>query len=161
MEILLFIQASGFHGHVIDLHANMATRHIRRWRAQTLVTSNKPEREAPGRLLSEVSKDKGFHFYTGLGSYTGIYATSLEQFSRLLKRIEIESIDFHMPRRDFENWVRSLGDSVLALNLAKLKGKNASGEKLREELVKIVERRLDKLGREQQHGKSTSKGKVT
>ena len=119
---------------------------------------NKSGREPPSRILSEVSGDKGFHFYTGLGAYTGICATSLEQFSRLMKKVEMISIEFHMARRDFENWVRSLGDSVLALQLAKLKVKNASGENLRSELVAILEGRLDKLRRELQRGTSTHIG---
>jgi len=89
-----------------------------------------------------------------MGAYTGIYATSLGQFSQLLKKVELKSIEFHMKRKDFENWVRSLGDQALVLQLAKLRAKNLSGENLRKEVSTIVERRLDKLRGELQHEKS-------
>jgi len=121
-----------------------------------MATNKKSERELASKILSKVLRDKGFHFHTGIGAYTGIYATSLEQFSQLLEKVDLKSIEFHMGRTDFENWVRSLGDQVLALQLVKLKKKNPSGENLRREVRAIVKKRLDDLKRDLQHGSGKS-----
>ncbi len=116
-----------------------------------MASSSNFGKESPSKILSEVPRDKGFHFYRSMGAYLGIYATSLEQFSKLLEKVELRSIEFHMGRGDFEKWVRSLGDAALALQLAKLRNKSPSGENLRKEVSAVVNRRLDKLRSELQH----------
>ena len=99
---------------------------------------------SPGKILSDVSLEKAFHFHTGIGMYTGKYATSLVHFSRILEQIDSKSIEFHLTRKDFENWIRFLGDNALSLQLAKLRKKNVAGEKLRAEVLKVVRARLDR-----------------
>ena len=97
------------------------------------------------KILSDVSLENGFHFHTGIGMYTGKFATSLVHFSHILEQIDSKSIEFHLARNDFENWIRFLGDNALSLHLAKLRRKNLVGEKLRAEVMKLVKTRLDRL----------------
>lgn len=61
-----------------------------------------------------------------------------------LKKVELTSIQFHMSRGDFSNWISdSLKDKLLAKNLASVK--NLKGEVLRKTILKRVENRYDAL----------------
>ena len=98
-----------------------------------------------GKRVSELPPDRGFHFHLDVGNYTGQYATNLNQFSRILKEIDLKSIEFHNPRGDFENWIRFIGDDLLSNRLVKIRGRNVAGEALRSEIVRSVRRRLQQL----------------
>lgn len=69
---------------------------------------------------------------------------NLREFEKDLKRVEIGSIEFHMGRGDFENWIlTTLGDATLAKEVHSCKTK--SGEDLRDTLIRIVSNRLARL----------------
>lgn len=95
--------------------------------------------------LAEVKPENAFHFFTEVGSYTGISASSLPQFSEILKTVDLKSIEFHLQRGDFEKWLRFLGDDILALQLARIRKKAPQGEKLREKMCDVVSKRVEKL----------------
>lgn len=106
-------------------------------------------KEKATKILSDVPPTKGFYFHSGVNEYTGKYATNLAQFSQLLESIDPKSVEFHLARRDFENWARSLGDNALPLQLAKLrKKKGLSGEQLKAEVHRLAEKRLITLKKE-------------
>ena len=112
--------------------------------------ANKPsaKKNKAMELLSTVPYEKGFHFYSGLGKYTGITATSLYEFAGKLQTISVESVSFHFQRDDFQKWLRNtLGDYVLATRIDQLKkGLSwSSNENLRKELVTTVQKRLSEL----------------
>jgi hypothetical protein len=93
------------------------------------------------KLLRTVPFEKGFHFYTSIGNYTGITATSLSEFAMKLQIIPTESIAFHFKRKDFQNWIKhTIGDAALAARISKVK-LGQSAEDLRKEILKIVEAR--------------------
>ena len=46
---------------------------------------------------------------TDVGQYTGLFATSLMDFYIKLPSLVTKSIDFHMNRGDFQNWIRDVG----------------------------------------------------
>jgi hypothetical protein len=95
------------------------------------------------RILSNVPATHGFYFHSAVNEYTGQCATNLAQFSKLLETIDPKSVEFHLARRDFENWVRSLGDNTLSLQLANLRRrKGLSGANLRSEIHRLVAKRL-------------------
>jgi hypothetical protein len=99
-------------------------------------------------LLSTFPYEKGFHFYTQLGNYTGITATSLDESASKLQTIPVESVTFHFLRDDFQKWLRNtVGDEELASRVDQLKKLPSwsSDENLRKELVKTVEKRLSEL----------------
>jgi hypothetical protein len=102
-------------------------------------------KEKASRILMELPVENAFHFHTTIGGYTQKYATSLNRFGELLKEIDLRSIEFHLERKDFENWIKHLGDDVLALQVAKLRNKKLTGEALRSKLAEIVEKRYKKL----------------
>jgi hypothetical protein len=99
------------------------------------------------RVLEPVSSDRAFYFYADLGRPIGVIATSLKEFGSLLKTVEAASLEFHLKRGDFEKWVQMLGDGDLANSLGKLREGGLAGEKLRVELVRVVQTRVRQLQR--------------
>jgi DNA-binding MarR family transcriptional regulator len=102
-------------------------------------------RERASRILAEVPFERGFHFYRGLGQYTGLTALSLEDFQKALKNLEIASLEFHLSRGDFEPWIRSLGDEDLAERISKIREEGLKGEEALKALSKAVEARIREL----------------
>jgi DNA-binding Lrp family transcriptional regulator len=91
------------------------------------------------KAITPVPKDKAFHFYTGFGQPTGFSAESLKDFYEIVKRVTAESLDFHLYRGDFENWIENaLKDAVLADELANLKSEMLKGEELRQRILKAI-----------------------
>lgn len=97
------------------------------------------------KILMAVSFDHGFHFTNEKGVYTGITATSLSDFAAKLETVDGNSIMFHYPRGDFQKWIQdTLGDKELANRMCFIQ-QNITVEKLRNQLVKIVQKRLTEL----------------
>jgi hypothetical protein len=93
------------------------------------------------KLLRTVPFEKGFHFYTSVGNYTGITATSLSEFAMKLQIVPTESITFHFNRKDFQNWIKNtIKDAALAERISNAK-REQSAEDLRKEILEIVEAR--------------------
>ena len=102
----------------------------------------KPDLE---RFLRNMPFETGFHFTTERGVYTGITAISLPDFALKLQTIDVNSILFHYPRGDFQKWIQNtLGDEELANRMCFIKA-SLSGEELRNQLVKIVLKRISEL----------------
>ncbi|MGA3111157.1 MAG: DUF5752 family protein [Candidatus Bathyarchaeia archaeon] len=97
------------------------------------------------KILSNVPQEKAFDFCTAEGVYTKISAISLEDFAGKLGGIDGSSILFHYPRGDFQAWIRdSVGDRELADKMCFIQ-RGISGEKLRQELLKILQTRIGEL----------------
>jgi uncharacterized protein DUF5752 len=96
-------------------------------------------------VLRDVPPENAFYFYRSLGAPTGAAARNLSDFVGVLSSIDIASIQFHIGRRDFENWLKMLGDDTLARQITGLKEKKLSGEQLRIRLVDTVKTRIDQL----------------
>ncbi len=95
------------------------------------------------KILGVVPFEHGFHFSTQQGAYTGTTATSLADFAQKLETIDVESILFHYPRGDFQKWIEeTLGDKELANRMCFVKT-NLSGEDLRKQLLKLVQKRIN------------------
>jgi DNA-binding Lrp family transcriptional regulator len=91
------------------------------------------------KAITPVPKDTAFHFYTGVGQPTGFSAESLKDFYEIVKRVAAESLDFHLYRGDFENWIKNaLKDVTLADELASLKSAVLKGEELRQKILKAI-----------------------
>jgi predicted transcriptional regulator len=99
------------------------------------------------KILTPVSLEKAFHFYYGLNQYSGVYADSLKDFVDKIQKVDLKCIEFHIPRKDFELWIRSLGDLELSKKLELLRMKPLSGENLRKELYETVNSRYEELNR--------------
>jgi hypothetical protein len=108
-------------------------------------TSNKP---LSSKILRKVPEQEGFHFYLGIGEPTGKTAVSLVGFVEKLETVNVRSVNFHYPRRDFEKWVLEvLGDTELAsrLNMISSIHVGMKGEALRNHIIRVVKVRLSEL----------------
>ena len=98
--------------------------------------------------LAVAAANEPFLFCKGVGeeNFTGIMAWSLKGILTALKRVELESLEFHSSRGDFENWANhSLHDTVLAKKLRKVRLSNVKGEELRRALIKVFRARLKEV----------------
>jgi hypothetical protein len=102
-------------------------------------------------ILRTVPYEKGFHFYTASGSYTGETATSLDSFERKIQVVPAQSVSFHMQRGDFQKWIEdTLGDTELAKRISLIE-LTLPTEDLRKDLLAIVRTRVAELRRELPH----------
>jgi Family of unknown function (DUF5752) len=96
-------------------------------------------------ILRSVPPQNAFYFYRAIGAPTGAAARNLPDFLGILNTIDLTSLQFHLGRGDFENWLKMLGDDTLAKQVATLKDRKLRGEDLRVQLVDIVQVRLASL----------------
>jgi hypothetical protein len=97
------------------------------------------------KILRSVPYNQGFHFFTGVGKYTGETAIDLFAFYEELRVIETESLSFHFPRGDFQKWIKeTLGDNELADRIEKISPQQPQ-EKTKKELIDKLEARLTEL----------------
>jgi len=99
------------------------------------------------KILSHLPTDKAFHFYTGIHEYSGVHANSLSDFCDKVEKISVKSVEFHVSRRDFENWFKSLGDAELAKRMSVIHSMNLHGEDLRKKVHETAKLRLEELKR--------------
>ena len=98
------------------------------------------------RILRTLSRENAFFFFTSIGNYTGHSAISLEEFANKIRRIRLQSLEFHLYRGDFENWVNDvLEDQELAKRISSIKLLKPTGNSLRDQLDFIVSKRLEEL----------------
>jgi hypothetical protein len=98
-------------------------------------------------LLSPLPNEKAFYFFSGIGNYLGVYANSLEDFCEKIRTIEVQSIEFHINRGDFENWLSGLGDTELAKKVSLLKKQNLTGNELRQGIYQTIKDRCQEIKR--------------
>jgi hypothetical protein len=96
-------------------------------------------------ILSPVSSEKAFYFYAGIGKYLGLCATSLPDFCDKIQTVNIESVKFHVSRKDFEFWLEGLGDLELAKRLSLIREEGVEGEELRKRIYETVKSRCEEL----------------
>jgi hypothetical protein len=100
------------------------------------------------KILRNVPENKGFRFYLAIGEPTKEIAVNLDDFVEKLAAVDVRSVNFHYPRKDFEKWIREvLGDTELALRLVRI-GRirlGIRGEALRSEILRTVKVRLSEL----------------
>ena len=92
------------------------------------------------KAFMPVPKDMGFHFYYGINQPSDLNAESLEQFYKVIKQISTESLEFHLYRGDFENWLKeACKEPDLASEFEDVKAAGFKGEELRKELLKALD----------------------
>lgn len=100
------------------------------------------------KILRRVPESQGFNFYLEIGRPTGQTAISLMDFAEKLAATNVQSINFHYSRKDFQKWIRDVfGDNELALRLERI-GRvrlGVSNEALRSEITRAVKMRLSEL----------------
>jgi len=98
-----------------------------------------PRREKTTEYRRTLPQEKSFHFWVP-GRYLGKRAQSLKEFCDALHSIEAESVEYHMEREDFANWIEyELENEIMAGKIRSLKVKGIHGEELRQEIIKLVQ----------------------
>ena len=105
----------------------------------------KVDKKLASKILRPLSMERAFHFYYGLNQHSGVYADSLKDFVDKIQNVDLKCIEFHIPRKDFELWIRSLGDLELSKKLELLRMRHLSGENLRKEVYETVNSRYEEL----------------
>ena len=96
-------------------------------------------------ILRTVPHEEGFHFTTEQGVYTGVTATSLSDFAEKLETIDVNSVMFHYSRGDFQKWINDkLADKALSNQMCFIEPAS-SGEHVRKQLSRMVQKRLTEL----------------
>ena len=110
-----------------------------------ITSKSKMTAESRAKLLSGIPYERGFHFFTSIGNFTGITATNLNDFAAQLQVVPLESIDFHFQRRDFQKWIaETVGDKELAEKIS-LFGAARSAQDLSKQMLRIVQQRISEL----------------
>jgi hypothetical protein len=95
------------------------------------------------KILRNVKDEEAFYFYEAFGKPTGERAQSLSDFLQKINSVKLESLQFHLQRKDFENWIRkTLGDSELAKEIGKI---TPSHKDLRKEIHSTIKNRVNEL----------------
>lgn len=99
-------------------------------------------KEIAKKLLVEKLQDGAFHFYIDYDKPLDAKAYNLQTFYAQLKKIPIDSFNFHMKRGDFKAWFEGVGDVELAKKAELLKTQNLHGEELRRKLQIMLMNRI-------------------
>jgi broad specificity phosphatase PhoE len=96
------------------------------------------------KILKNVSDAEAFYFYENVGRPTGKSARNLTDFLNTVNMIKLESLQFHLERKDFQKWFKEiLGDRQLAERMEKIS--LADNEELRARIKEVLENRLREL----------------
>ena len=96
------------------------------------------------RFLRTVNPSESFHFYEAIGKPTGQNASNLTEFLETVKSVKTESLQFHLERKDFQNWIeKTLGDTTLARRIAVTSTKHEGN--IRAKIQSTLEKRIKEL----------------
>jgi hypothetical protein len=105
----------------------------------------KIDKAQAAKILSNLPNSRAFLFYKNINHFTNVQANSLTDFCERIQKIDVKSVEFHVPRKDFESWVQILGDLELAKRFGLIRDLHLSGEKLRTKVYETVKYRLEEL----------------
>jgi len=96
------------------------------------------------KILRTVNPSESFHFYEAIGKPIGQKASNLTEFLETVKSVKTESLQFHLERKDFQNWIeKTLGDTTLSRRIVKTSTKH--GGNIRAKIQTTVEARIKEL----------------
>jgi Mn-dependent DtxR family transcriptional regulator len=91
-----------------------------------------------------VAEGLEFKFYVDVGQPTNAIAKSLKEFYETVKAIDVASLEFHVYRGDFTNWVRDvLKDEALADDFEAVRQQELKDEGLRKRIAWVIEKHYD------------------
>jgi len=92
------------------------------------------------KAFKPVAKDNEFRFYYGLDNSSDHAAESLAQFYSAIKQVRVDSLEFHLYRSDFQNWLRDVcKEPDVADEFDRVAVSGLKGEALRAELTKTLD----------------------
>jgi len=91
-----------------------------------------------------VAEGLEFRFYMDVGQPTDAVAKSLIKFYEAVKVVDVASLEFHVYRGDFANWVRDvLKDESLADDFEDARQQELKDESLRKRIAWVIEKHYD------------------
>jgi hypothetical protein len=81
----------------------------------------------------------GFFFYLEEEKYTGYSAHSIKEFSEAIRNVSLQSIEFHLERKDFKNWFNYIGQKSLAQQFEALRESMKTGDELRQVMINLLD----------------------
>jgi predicted transcriptional regulator len=92
------------------------------------------------KAFTPVPEEMGFHFYFGINQPADLTAKTLQEFYMVIKQVSAGSLEFHLYRGDFENWLKeACKEPELADKIGGVKAAGLKGEELRAELLKVLD----------------------
>ena len=92
------------------------------------------------KVVESLPASLKFEFYFALGKPVGMSALSIKEFHDVVGNVDVVSLEFHVGRGDFENWLRNaVGDASLADDFVKIRKAELKGEDLKKAISKAVE----------------------
>jgi hypothetical protein len=108
------------------------------------------QKSGASKVLRKLPRENAFFFFTSVGNYTGENASSFEEFLEKIMKIDINSLEFHLHRGDFEKWISQiLEDKELAEQIGTLRSLLPTGDALRSQLVLTLTKHHEKLLKEE------------
>ncbi len=99
-------------------------------------------------LRAPLPEHKRFYFHTKEEEYLHRTAANLWEFRKALAEVPLASIQHHLARGDFQQWVQNvLHDDELARRIRKISHHKLTGEPLRRALLETVINRYEELER--------------
>jgi hypothetical protein len=99
------------------------------------------------KILRALNDKEAFYFYEDVGKPTGQSARSLSDFLEKTQSVKLESLLFHLQRKDFQNWFKeTLGDSKLASRIEEILPSH--NDDLRKKIHSTVKDRIRELSQE-------------
>jgi predicted transcriptional regulator len=91
------------------------------------------------KAFTPVPEEMSFHFYFGINQPAGLTSKTLQEFYKAIKQVRVDSLEFHLYRGDFENWLKgACKEPELADKIGSIKA-GLRGEELRAELLKVLD----------------------
>lgn len=103
------------------------------------------DQERASEILAYQPLEKSFHFYADYGKALNVHAASLQDLCDKLMIVDLNAIEFHASRGDFEAWFNGLGDVELARKALLIREQKMLGEELRKKLFDVVKYRYEEL----------------
>jgi hypothetical protein len=91
----------------------------------------------PDKEVTEASP--GFYFYADEEKYTGYSAHNIEEFAEAIKNVSLQSIEFHLEREDFENWLNYIDHKELAQQFKIARETIQTGDELKQNLIDLLD----------------------
>ena len=92
------------------------------------------------KALTPVPEEMRFHFYFGINQPSDLTSKTPEEFYSVIKHVSVDSLEFHLYRSDFENWLKeACKEPELADKIGGFKAARLKGEELRKELLKVLD----------------------
>jgi hypothetical protein len=97
-------------------------------------------------LRAPLPSPKRFYFNDPSGHFIGRVAANLWEFREALAELPVSTLEYHLQRGDFEQWVRGvLRDDELARRMHKIIDRGLEGQELRQALLEMVIVRYEEL----------------